>query len=99
MLIHHNIEHTSLSYPSHPASSLRVVTWHTDTGKVQAAVIANAVASTPATSTTTSKKVQNKILYRTEVTGDTAAALKQLLRGLEGMSRQKFGNAGPGQIV
>jgi len=65
-------------------------------------VIANKVGTVPASAgqgQNVSQKVQNKVLYRCEVAGQTADALRQLLKGLEGMSRSKFGNAGPGQVV
>ena len=95
-------EHASLTFPNYTQAALRVVSWHTDTGKVQAAVIANRVGTVPASAgqgANASQKVQNKVLYRCEVQGQTADALRQLLKGLEGMSRSKFGNAGAGQVV
>jgi len=79
---------------------MRVVSWHLDGGKVQAAVIANRVGTVPAGSgDNKSTKVQNKMLYRTEVQGQTADALRQLLKGLEGMTMQRFKQVPAGMVV
>lgn len=73
-------------------------------------MIANRVGTVPATSgsggsgsgggDTKSSKVQNKMLYRTEVQGGrTEDALRQLLKGLEGMSMQRFRQVAAGSVV
>jgi len=94
-------EHASLSFPSHPITNIRVVTWHIDNGRVQAAVIANRVGTVSSGGGGDSKstKVQNKMLYRTEAQGKTEDALRQLLKGLEGMTMQRFKQVPAGMVV